>query len=128
MDKQVSEEIGFYYVVMQKTLSGQYINCWIDGSDTPEYYTYDELVELAMKSSNPDKVLSGLNKVMSEASLFVWDVDNDAVSRVSASSSSYNLASDLQDSFNREMINKQSNNSLSFTNVNFTNGRITLKI
>lgn len=128
MEKQLSNELGFYYVVMQRTLQGHYINCWIDGSDYPEYYTYEELVDLAKKSLHPSRVILGLNQVLNETSIFIWDVDNEIVSRVSATSnSSYNLSQDLQQSFQRELANKQ-NSSSTFTNVTFQNNQIKLKI
>ena len=128
MEKQLSDELGFYYVIMQRSLHGQYINCWIDGSDYPEYYTYEELVELARKSSNSNRVLAELRKVINETSMFIWDVDNETISYDFAGTDTPNLSQDLQNSFNREMKNKQYSKSSAFTNVTFQNNQITLKI
>ena len=115
-------------MVMQRTLSNQYINCWIDGSEYSEYYTYDELVNLAKKSSNPGKVISGLSQVISETSVFLWDVEANNISHVSVSNSTYNLAEDLRNSIKTNIRNLHSKNTLNFTNVDFKDNLITLKI
>ena len=124
MEKSLAEELGFYYVVMQRSLSGVYINCWIDGSDTSEFFTKEELLGFAKKSSNPYSLSLALQNVFNETSVFLWDVENNTINRVTPSAEISDLSKDIYNMISK----KQQKPHRNFSGVDFRNNIITLSL
>ncbi len=124
MEKSLAEELGFYYVVMQRSLSGVYINCWIDGSDTSEFFTKEELLGFAKKSPNPYSLSLAFQNVFNETSVFLWDVENNTINRVTPSTETADLSKDIYNMISK----KQQKSHRNFSGVDFRNNIITLSL
>lgn len=126
MEKSLAEELGFYYVVMQRSLSNYYINCWIDGSETSDFYTKEELLNFVKKSPKFYELSTALQDVFNETSIFLWDVENNIIRRVSPTADSENLSKDIYKmiSNRQQKLAAQKN----FTGVDFRDNKITLTL
>lgn len=80
MDIIPSKEVGFYYMVYEKGL-GRYYKCWIDGNENYEFYTADELIDIAKRVKNPS-LISAMKSSFRDSSVFIWMVDEGKVERL----------------------------------------------
>ena len=74
-----SKETGFFYMMYMKS-SNNYYKCWIDGSDNCEFYTSDEILDIANRLHNPE-IVAKLKESFRDSSVFVWMVDEGQIER-----------------------------------------------
>lgn len=74
-----SKETGFFYMMYMKS-SNNYYKCWIDGSNNCEFYTSDEILDIARRLHNPE-IVAKLKESFRDSSVFVWMVDEGRVER-----------------------------------------------
>ena len=82
----LTDKLGFYFVVFQRTLKGDYIKCWIDGNEDFELYTRAELINFCNILGLDIETEIKLKKAFDETSIFLWDVEERKVKRLSATS------------------------------------------
>lgn len=82
----LTDKLGFYFVVFQRTLKGDYIKCWIDGNEDFELYTRAELIGFCNILGLDIETEINLKKAFDETSIFLWDVEGRKVKRLSATS------------------------------------------
>ena len=80
MDIIPSKETGFYYMVYMKGL-GSYYKCWIDGNENYEFYTANELLDIASRVKNHD-IIAAMKSSFRDASVFIWMVDEGRIERL----------------------------------------------
>ena len=80
MDIIPSKETGFYYMVYMKSL-GSYYKCWIDGNENYEFYTANELLDIASRVKNHD-IIAAMKSSFRDASVFIWMVDEGRIERL----------------------------------------------
>ena len=49
-NSELTDKLGFYYVVFQPTLDDDIIKCWIDGDESFELYSPKELIKWHISS------------------------------------------------------------------------------
>ena len=87
MEQQIdlTDVLGFYFMVFQRTLSGKFVKCFIDGDPDYTYLEVDSLLDMTRKKGyNP--LTNQLRDCLDTTSMYVWDVSNNTIQRLSASS------------------------------------------
>jgi hypothetical protein len=74
-----TEELGFYYMVYQPNPPKERVRAWLDGDPACKYYSYDSLMKLI-----PHNMQAAIKKSLMEYSLFLWDVHNEGLRRLSS--------------------------------------------
>ena len=82
MNTEITEDVGFYFAIFQRDMSGNLVKCWLDGSEDWMYFTNEEFIQKAHQA-NYD-VSAALSDALQTFSLYIWDVDNGKVERLSA--------------------------------------------
>lgn len=80
MDIIPSKEVGFYYLVYTRG-TGSYYKCWIDGNENYEFYTANELLDMASRVKNHD-IIAAMKSSFRDASVFIWMVDEGRIERL----------------------------------------------
>ena len=80
MDIIPSKETGFYYMVYTRS-SGSYFKCWIDGNENCEFYSAEELIDIAKRVKDP-QLISAMKLSFRDASIFIWMVDEGRIERL----------------------------------------------
>lgn len=93
MDIIPSKETGFYYMVYMKGL-GSYYKCWIDGNENYEFYTANELLDIASRVKNHD-IIAAMKSSFRDASVFIWMVDEGRIERLQPERDSTQVTSKL---------------------------------
>lgn len=93
MDIIPSKETGFYYMVYMKGL-GSYYKCWIDGNENYEFYTANELLDIASRVKNHD-IVAAMKSSFRDASVFIWMVDEGRIERLQPERDSTQVTSKL---------------------------------
>lgn len=94
MSVEITNDLGFYFIIFQRTLYPNYLQCWIDGDSDYNFYTSEELIDFAKRSSYP-AVTSSLYYAFDETGMFMWDVEAGVVRRLHASTEPSSLLQDL---------------------------------
>ena len=95
MDIIPSKETGFYYMVYTKGL-GSYYKCWIDGNENYEFYTANELLDIASRVKNHD-IIAAMKSSFRDASVFIWMVDEGRIERLQPEKDSTQVTSVLME-------------------------------
>lgn len=81
----LTDKLGFYYVVFQRMMDDNYIKCWIDGNEDYEIYTQEELLNFCNILGIDSEMTVRLKNAFCETSIFLWDVEDRKVRRLSPS-------------------------------------------
>lgn len=79
------EKLGFYFVVFQPSLKPGQLRCWIDGNESYELYTEDDLLRFCNMNGIDQDVERDLKIAFSQTSFWLWDVENRKIKRLSSS-------------------------------------------
>lgn len=82
----LTDKLGFYYVVFQRMMDDNYIKCWIDGNEDYEIYTQEELLNFCNILGIDSEMTVRLKNAFCETSIFLWDVEERKVKRLYATS------------------------------------------
>ena len=74
-----SKETGFFYMMYMRS-SNNYYKCWIDGNPNCEFYTSNEILDIAKRLHNPE-IITKLKESFRDSSVFVWMVDEGRIER-----------------------------------------------
>lgn len=77
--KKVVDDLGFYFMVFQPNPAKNRIKAWLDGEEAYTFYTRDQLLDLV-----PIPLMPTMKEAMNETSLFLWDVMESQVRRLSS--------------------------------------------
>lgn len=78
------EKLGFYFVVFQPSLKPGQLRCWIDGNESYELYTEDDLLRFCNINGIDQEVERDLKTAFSQTSLWLWDIENRKIKRLSS--------------------------------------------
>lgn len=93
MSQKLTELLGFYFMVFQRTPSERFVKCWIDGDDNWVYYDVETIIDFTRKdgyTTVTNKILDCLNTT----GIYFWDVSKDTVHRLKTMHTEYD---DIQD-------------------------------
>lgn len=77
--KKAADDLGFYFMVFQPNPAKNRIKAWLDGEKAYTFYTRDQLLDLV-----PTPLMPTMKEAMNETSLFLWDVMESQVRRLSS--------------------------------------------
>jgi hypothetical protein len=77
--EEIYDRLGFWYLVYQPNPSKENLRAWLDGSDYSSYYSFEEILALA-----PLQVKTDLKTSFNDYSVFLWDVANFKITRLSS--------------------------------------------
>ena len=81
---ELTDKLGFYFLVFQRTLNPDIIKCWIDGDERYELYKRDEVLNLCNALGYDMEVDVALRSAFDETSFWLWDVEDRKVRRLSS--------------------------------------------
>lgn len=108
-----SSKLGFFFVIFQSQLNG-YIKCWMDGKESWDYYSVDEIFDLLEKLDDSYKIKLSLAEAFSQTSFFLWDVDANKVTRLQANQmqeTENSIVAAIADLKNRSGVNQDPMNA-----------------
>lgn len=81
---ELTDKLGFYFLVFQRaSVNSTLLRCYIDGNDKAVYYKDEELLNFCNQAGFDKEVEMKLKDAFSTASMFLWDVENRKVKRLS---------------------------------------------
>ena len=83
-NSELTDKLGFYYVVFQPTLDDDIIKCWIDGDESFELYSPKELIKFCNILGIDQDVERALKEAFGQTSFWLWDVGERKVRRLSS--------------------------------------------
>lgn len=83
MVDNVTNVLGFSFLIFQRGL-GTFIKCWFNGSQDWSFFSKEELIGFASKIECSYEFKIKLLDCLSTYSIFLWDVENESIRRLSA--------------------------------------------
>ena len=80
----LSEKIGFYYLIFQRTLNDNYLKCWMDGEEDWNLYTKDQILSFCNSNGLDYEMTQKLKFAFDDTSFWLWDVDGRSIRRLSS--------------------------------------------
>lgn len=110
----LTDTLGFFFVVFQRTLSGNYVKCFIDGDSDYTFIEIDTLVEMTQKKGyNP--IMNQILDCLNTTGMYIWDVYHNTIQRLSPSSTPDDSMSELIKGKMEEIVSERNKSSATTT-------------
>ena len=128
---QLTDKLGFYFLIYQRaSVNSTLFKCNIDGSDKPTYFTEQEILNFCNQEGYDGEVENKLKNSFDTASIYLWDVENRIVRRLSPGYNFENLRLERLNLKNFKNPVREEKTPQIYVNNNYLNidGKGTLKI
>jgi hypothetical protein len=114
MKQKLTEILGYYFVIFQRNLAGNMVKCYIDGDEDYVLMDKEYFLELSQKAGyNP--LGSKLLGCLDTTSIYVWDVEENTVSKLHTQSGNTSGLNKMISSAAKDILANRKEDILSYS-------------